>query len=163
MKVAKMYVTILGLGFISLAPGTIGSIVGILIWFALIQVFQAQIMLLFIVIIFFVSWFFTEHYVRGKNNEHDPSEVIIDELIGQWTSLTPLLYLNYLHYPLTNTQLAKLILISFLLFRFFDIVKPWPISVIDRQINSFSILFDDVVAGFFASTCVIVYISWTYL
>jgi len=160
---AKILITILGLGFIPLAPGTIGSIVGILFWLILIEFITPQMMCMFLVLVFFISWFFTEEYMKQENTSHDPSEVIIDELIGQWISLTPLLYLNYLNYTLNNKELIKLIFISFLLFRFFDIIKPWPINLIDRQVNSLSILMDDVVAGLFASMCLFIYISWNYL
>ena len=160
----KLYVTILGFGFIPLASGTIGSIVGVFSWIALTEIFQPQIILALTIIVFFVSWISTEIYVRQKNdNEHDPSEVIIDELIGQWVGLTPILFLHFFHHSPTNTQFTILIFISFLLFRFFDIVKPWPINVIDRQTNSFSILFDDIVAGFFSSICITIYLSWAYL
>ena len=160
---AKLWVTILGLGFFPFAPGTIGSLVGVIFLVLLIQFLQPEILVILMIIMFFISWFLTERYVSQIDNKQDPSEVIIDELIGQWISLIPLLYLYHIDFPITIVQTTKLILASFLLFRFFDIIKPWPINLIDRQVSSFSIIFDDVIAGLFAVAVIYVYISWSYL
>tara|TARA_A100001011_G_C13947405_1_gene689736 strand:+ start:107 stop:592 length:486 start_codon:yes stop_codon:yes gene_type:complete len=158
----KLYVSLFGLGFIPFASGTIGSLAGIALWLALREIISPWIMILAIVLIFILSWPITEVYLR-KNKEHDPAEVIIDEVIGQWVSLIPLIYLDSIEYPMINNQFYEFLLSSFLLFRFFDIFKPWPISIIDRQKNSFSVLFDDVLAGFFSSICITGYILWIYL
>ena len=160
---AKLYVSLLGLGFIPFASGTIGSLAGIAIWLALRELISPWTMILATTLIFLLSWAVTEIYLRKKNKEHDPSEVIIDEVIGQWVSLIPLIYLDSIEYPMINNQFYLFLLSSFLLFRFFDIFKPWPISIIDRQKNSFSVLFDDVLAGFFSSICITGYILWIYL
>ena len=160
---AKLWVTILGLGFFPFAPGTIGSLVGVIFLVLLIQFLQPEIFVILMIIMFFISWFLTERYVSQIDNKQDPSEVIIDELIGQWISLIPLLYLYHIHFPITIVQTTKLILASFLLFRFFDIIKPWPINLIDRQVSSFSIIFDDVIAGLFVVAVIYIYISWSYL
>ena len=159
----KLYVSLFGLGFIPFASGTIGSLAGIALWLALREVMSPWTMILTIVLSFILSWVITEVYLRKKNKEHDPSEVIIDEVIGQWVSLIPLIYLDRIEYPIINNQFYVFILTSFLLFRFFDIFKPWPISIIDRQRNSFSVLFDDVLAGLFSSICITVWILWIYL
>ena len=160
---AKLWVTILGLGFFPFAPGTIGSFVGVITLVLLIQFLQPEILVILMIIMFFISWFLTERYVSQIDNKQDPSEVIIDELIGQWISLIPLVYLYHIHFPITIVQTTKLILASFLLFRFFDIIKPWPINLIDRQVSSFSIIFDDVIAGLFVVAVIYIYISWSYL
>ena len=159
---AKLWVTILGLGFFPFAPGTIGSLAGLIFLVLLIQFLQPEILVILMIIVFFISWFLTERYVSQIDNKHDPSEVIIDELIGQWISLIPLLYLYHIDFPITVVQTTKLILASFLLFRFFDIIKPWPINLIDRQVSSFSIIFDDIIAGLFVVAVIYVYISWFY-
>ena len=159
----KLYVSLFGLGFIPFASGTIGSLAGIALWLALREIIPPRTMILAIVLIFLLSWAITEVYLRKKTTEHDPSEVIIDEVIGQWVSLIPLVYLDSIEYPMINNQFYIFLLTSFLLFRFFDIFKPWPISIIDRQKNSFSVLFDDVLAGLFSSICITGYILWIYL
>ena len=159
-----MYVTLLGLGFVPFASGTLGSLGGILLWLVIREVLSPWTMLFSIVFLFFFSWIMTENYIKQKKGGgHDPSEVIIDELIGQWISLIPILYLDYILYTVSITETIVLMFLSFLFFRFFDIVKHWPISIIDQQDNSFSVLFDDVVAGFFSSIFVAGYISWLYL
>ena len=159
----KLYVSLFGLGFTPLASGTMGSLAGIALWLALREIMSPWTMVLAIVFSFLLSWALTEVYLRKNNREHDPSEVIIDEVIGQWVSLTPLIYFDSIEYPIINNQFYSLVLMSFILFRFFDIFKPWPISIIDRQKNSFSVLFDDVLAGLFSSICITVFILWIYL
>ena len=158
----KLYVSLFGLGFVPFASGTIGSLAGIVLWFTLKEIISPWTMILAIVLIFLLSWAITEIYLKKGNKEHDPSEIIIDEVIGQWVSLTPLLYFESTEDPVINNQFYVLVLTSFLLFRFFDIFKPWPISIIDRQKNSFSVLFDDVLAGLLTSICITAYILWIY-
>ena len=158
----KLYVSLFGLGFIPFASGTIGSSAGIALWLALREIMSSWTMVLAIVLGFLLSWAITEIYLKQGNKEHDPSEIIIDEVIGQWVSLTPLLYFERTEDPVINNQFYVLVLTSFLLFRFFDIFKPWPISIIDRQKNSFCVLFDDVLAGLLTSICITAYILWIY-
>ena len=110
---------------------------------------------LFILLIFLLSWYFTYVYVL-KNRVHDPSEIIIDEFLGQLISLSPILFVN--GFKLDKINICILMLLSFLLFRFFDILKPWPIYIVDKSRTSLSILLDDVIAGLFASTIIIIYL-----
>ena len=160
----KLYVTLLGLGFAPFAPGTLGSLAGILLWLVIRGVISPGAMLFTVVVLVFFSWIMTENYINQKNGgKHDPSEVIIDELIGQWISLIPILYLDYILYTMSISETITMMFLSFLLFRFFDIVKPWPISFFDQQQNSFSVLFDDVLAGFFSAIFISGYILWVYL
>ena len=160
----KLYVTILGLGLAPFAPGTLGSLAGILLWLVIREVISPGAMLFTAVVLFFFSWIMTENYITQKNGgEHDPSEVIIDELIGQWISLIPILYLDYILYTMSISETITIMFLSFLLFRFFDILKPWPISFFDQQQNSFSVLFDDVLAGFLSAIFISGYILWVYL
>ena len=91
-----------------------------------------------------------------KNRVHDPSEIIIDEFLGQLISLSPILFLN--GFKLDKINFYLLMLLSFLLFRFFDILKPWPIYIVDKSRTSLSILLDDVIAGLCASTIIIIYL-----
>ncbi|GIR38785.1 MAG: hypothetical protein CM15mP50_2960 [Rhodobacterales bacterium] len=104
-----------------------------------------------------LSWYFTYVYVL-KNRIHDPSEIIIDEFLGQLISLTPILFVN--GFKLDKINFCELMLLSFLLFRFFDILKPWPIYIVDKSRTSLSILLDDVIAGLFSSTIIIIYLLW---
>ena len=77
-----------------------------------------------------------------KRSGHDPAEVIIDEFLGQLVSMIPI-------FTLAQGIKSLLLygLISFILFRFFDIVKPWPISYFDNMKNPLGVILDDIVAG----------------
>ncbi len=160
---AKLYVTLFGLGFFPLASGTLGSLAGVLLWLVIREFLDPWTMFLAILFLFFFSWAITERYIRQKKTKPDPPEVIIDEFIGQWVSLFPVLYFSHILDTNSITDTIIIIFLSFLLFRFFEIFKPWPISTIDQQSNSFSVLFDDVVAGCFSAIFVTGYILWIHL
>ena len=91
----KYFVTIFGIGFSKFAPGTLGSFFGVLFFYFFYNFFSEKlyIFFLFIFFIFIISWYYTYVYVL-KNKIHDPSEIIIDEFLGQLISLTPILFLN---------------------------------------------------------------------
>ena len=156
----KYFVTIFGIGYSKFAPGTLGSLCGVLSFFYFYNFFSANPMFLFFLIffIFVLSWYFIYIYV-DKYKIHDPSEIIIDEFLGQLLSLTPLLYISNL--KLNLDYFFVLILFSLFLFRFFDILKPWPINIIDQSKTSFSILMDDMVAGLFSA--IILFFSFLWL
>ena len=153
----KYFVTIFGIGYSKFAPGTLGSFFGVLFFYFFYNFFSQNYILffLFILFIFLLSWYFTYVYIL-KNRVHDPSEIIIDEFLGQLISLSPILFFN--DFNLDKINFCILMLLSLLLFRFFDILKPWPIYIVDKSRTSLSILLDDVVAGLFASTIIIIYL-----
>ena len=155
----KYFVTIFGIGFSKFAPGTLGSFFGVLFFYFFYNFFSKNYIIFFIFIFFIIiiSWYFTYLYVL-KNKIHDPSEIIIDEFIGQLISLIPILFLN--SFKLDKIIFFELMVSSFLLFRFFDILKPWPIFIIDKSRTSLSILLDDVIAGLFSSTIIVIYLLW---
>ena len=155
----KYFVTIFGIGFSKFAPGTLGSIFGVLFFYFCYNFFIKNYIFffLFIFFIFILSWYYTYVYVL-KNKIHDPSEIVIDEFLGQLISLTPILFLNI--FKLEKANLFELMVLSFLLFRFFDIFKPWPIYIVDKLRTSLSILLDDVIAGIFSSTILFIYLLW---
>ena len=155
--VEKYFVTIFGIGFSKFAPGTLGSFFGVLFFYCFYNFFSQNYILffLFILFIFLLSWYFTYVYVL-KNRVHDPSEIIIDEFLGQLISLSPILFFD--DFKLDKINFYILMLLSLLLFRFFDILKPWPIYIVDKSRTSLSILLDDVIAGLFASIIIIIYL-----
>ena len=155
----KYFVTIFCIGYAKFAPGTLGSLCGIFIFSCFYKFFSVNPMYLFFLIsfIFGLGWYFTFTYIQ-KNKIHDPSEIIIDEFLGQILTLTPLLFLKKFNLDLDN--FLELIIFAFLLFRFFDIVKPWPINIIDRSRSSLSIIMDDMVAGLFAAIILCIYLLW---
>ena len=132
---ASLISTCFGLGYLPLAPGTWGSLLALpLAWFILSQ--WAPYILLIIGFVLFFAGMLASEIHQKRNEDKDPSYIVIDELVGQLLvlSITPLDWIYFFT--------------AFLLFRVFDIFKPWPISWADRRIrNGFGIMFDDVLAA----------------
>ena len=152
----KFFVTILGIGYSKFAPGTLGSICALVFFYFFFNIFSLYPILLYfiIILVFIFGWYFTFTFVQ-KNKIHDPSEIIIDEFLGQLIALVPLLFLG--NFNFNKDEFIKLLISSFILFRFFDIIKPWPINVIDKSKTSLSIMMDDIIAGFFSSIILLIF------
>ena len=130
-------------GKISPIPGTLGSLMGMIVGIFLLYYSSLSIFLSFLILLFIISYFSISLYTANpKRAGHDPGEVIIDEFLGQLISMIPIF---------TFTQGMKTLLIygliSFIFFRFFDIVKPWPISYFDNIKSPLGVILDDVAAG----------------
>ena len=124
-------------------PGTVGSLIGMIVGIFLLYYSSLLIFLSFLILLFIISYISISLYTSDpKRSGHDPAEVIIDEFLGQLVSMIPI-------FALTQGIKSLLIygLISFILFRFFDIVKPWPISYFDNMKNPLGVILDDIVAG----------------
>ena len=124
-------------------PGTVGSLIGMIVGIFLLYYSSLLIFLSFLILLFIISYISISLYTSDpKRSGHDPAEVIIDEFLGQLVSMIPI-------FTLTQGIKSLLIygLISFILFRFFDIVKPWPISYFDNMKNPLGVILDDIVAG----------------
>ncbi len=140
-----------GLGFLPWAPGTWGSLGAFPLYFLLLSWTSFEGMCLTLALITLLSWVAIKSYLREKTSRHDPQEIVVDEVVGQLIALSPA-GLN-----------PGLMVTCFLLFRFFDIVKPWPISWADRlrgstHLLSFGVLLDDILAGSLTAFCV-----WAWL
>ena len=139
----------LGLGKVSKIPGTFGSLATIIILYFLFHIlnFSSNIILLCLIIIFIFSFFSVSIYIKDNENK-DPKEIIIDEFIGQSIPI----YLYEISHGTEKSANEAIIFygICFVLFRFFDIVKPFPVSFFDKNFkNSFGVIMDDVCAGFY--------------
>ena len=144
-----LFVTMFGLGRIKIIPGTFGSLATVLILYFFFHIYNisSNIILLFLLIIFILSFFTIAAHIRDNKNK-DPSEVIIDEFIGQSIPI----YLYEISHGTKKTSDEALIfyIICFILFRFFDIVKPFPVNFFDKNYkNSFGVIMDDVFAGIY--------------
>ncbi len=143
-KLAFFISTLCYTGYFPKAPGTFGSLVSLPVIFVINYNF-GFLGLFFITLIVFVISIFAVKKVLSYT-EHDPSFVVIDEFIGQ--SVTFLLIANMLEY---NTNIVPYI-IGFVLFRLFDITKPFPVSYADKKIkNALGVILDDIFAGFYAT------------
>ena len=137
--------TLGGIGMVPIAPGTFGSITAWII-FVYLSHFISMINMLILTILFFILsiWICSEASKDLENKDH--KSIVIDELVGMWIALLPVLVIANSQYERTVYALAALIL-----FRFFDILKPFPISYFDKNYkNGFGIVIDDVISGLIA-------------
>ncbi len=152
-----LFVTCLGIGSFRFAPGTITSLVTTIFLYSLFQIINlsSNIILLILVIVFIYSFYAVSEYIKYNENK-DPKEVVIDEFIGQ---SIPIYLYEISHGASKDSQEAVLFyLYIFILFRFFDIKKPFPINFFDKKFkNSFGVIFDDVVAGFYVVLTLIIF------
>jgi phosphatidylglycerophosphatase A len=152
----KFISTFCYIGFLPGAPGTFGSLVAIPIGYA-IHVWGGFLALIFCTtIVFFLGCYSVKHYVIDYNTVNDPSEVVIDEVVGQWISLLPFSFgLWIVEGEKTFFPYPGLIL-AFVFFRIFDIWKPWPVSWADQKPTAMGVMLDDVLAGLYAALLITV-------
>ena len=154
----SLFVTMLGLGKIKFIPGTFGSLATTIILYILFHIFNvsSHFILIGLVIIFIYSFPAVTSYIKDNENK-DPGEIIIDELIGQ---SIPIFAYEISHGTEKSPDEALIFYsICFVLFRFFDIIKPFPASFFDKNFkNSFGVIMDDVIAGFYVVLTLIIFI-----
>ena len=144
-----LFVTMFGLGKIPKIPGTFGSLVTTIILYVFFHIFNLSSNLILIILLLIFIFSFLAVATHIKNNENkDPKEVIIDEFIGQSIPI----YLYEISHGTEKSADEAIIFygICFILFRFFDIAKPFPVSFFDKNFkNSFGVIMDDICAGFY--------------
>ena len=152
-----LLVTCLGIGSFRFAPGTITSLVTSIFLFSLFHIvnLSSNIILIILLIVFTYSFYAVSDYIKFNENK-DPKEVVIDEFIGQ---SIPIYLYEISHSSSKDLQEEVLIyLYIFILFRFFDIKKPFPISFFDKNFkNSFGVILDDVIAGLYVVLTLIIF------
>ena len=144
-----LFVTLFGLGKIPKIPGTFGSLATIIILYFFFHILNlnSNLILIGLIVIFIFSFSAVTTHIKESENK-DPKEIIIDEFIGQSIPI----YLYEISHGTEKSSNEAIIFygICFLLFRFFDIVKPFPVSFFDKKFkNSFGVIMDDVCAGFY--------------
>ena len=144
-----LFVTMFGLGKIKYIPGTIGSLATVLILYFCFHILNinSNLILLGILIIFIYSFIAVANHIKNSENK-DPGEIVIDEFIGQ---SIPIFLYEVSHGTIKEPDEAIIFYgVCFILFRYFDIVKPFPVSYFDKKHkNSFGVIMDDVCAGFY--------------
>ena len=152
-----MFVTFFGIGTIRYAPGTITSFVTTVLLYSFFHVINLSnsIILFVLILIFIYSFYAVSDYIKENENK-DPKEVVIDEVIGQ---SIPIYLYEISHGTEKYTQDAILFYIYiFILFRFFDIKKPFPVNILDKKFkNSFGVIFDDIIAGLYVVLTLIIF------
>ena len=144
-----LFVTMFGLGKIPKIPGTFGSLATIIILYIFFHIIDlsSNIVLVGLIITFIFSFIAVAAYIKDNENK-DPKEVVVDEFIGQSIPI----YLYEVSHGINKSSEEAIIFygICFVLFRFFDIVKPFPVNFFDKKFkNSFGVIMDDVCAGFY--------------
>ena len=152
-----LFVTFFGVGTIRFAPGTITSLITTVLLFSLFHILNISnsVILLFLLLVFLYSFYAVADYIKENKNK-DPQEVVIDEVIGQ---SIPIYLFEIAHGSEKSSQEAILFYIYiFVLFRFFDIKKPFPVNIFDKNYkNSFGVIIDDVIAGLYVVLTLIVF------
>ena len=149
----RFIVTVAGSGLIRPAPGTWGSALSVLLAWVVHGVFGPAGLISGTIIAFVVGWWAIDRYAAATGL-HDPGEVVIDELVGQWIALWPL------SVGLAIAGAAPWVfpypgwIAAFVFFRAFDILKPGPIGWADRRDDALGVMLDDVFAGIAAAVCV---------
>ncbi len=137
---ARLVATVFGSGYSAFAPGTVGSAVGVLLFWPMAGIawpWQAAASALL-----FVVGSLAAGRVAQQVSRKDPGIVVVDEVVGQWVALTAL--------PFTPVTAG----LGFVLFRVMDILKPWPARDLEGVPGGWGIMADDVAAGFYANLAV---------
>ena len=152
-----LFVTCFGIGSFRYAPGTITSLITTVFLFSLFHIINlsSNIILITLLLIFIYSFYAVSNYIKDNDNK-DPKEVVVDEFIGQ---SIPIYLYEVSHGTIKDPQEAVLFyLYIFILFRYFDIKKPFPVNFFDKKFkNSFGVIFDDVVAGLYVVLTLIIF------
>ena len=152
-----LFVTCFGIGSFRYAPGTITSLITTVFLFSLFHIINlsSNIILITLLLIFIYSFYAVSNYIKDSDNK-DPKEVVVDEFIGQ---SIPIYLYEVSHGTIKDSQEAVLFyLYIFILFRYFDIKKPFPVNFFDKKFkNSFGVIFDDVVAGLYVVLTLIIF------
>ena len=152
-----LFVTFFGIGTLKYAPGTITSLITTVFLFSSFHVLNLSniVVLIALITIFIYAFKAVADYIKNDTNK-DPKEVVIDEVIGQSIPI----YLYEVAHGTTKESKESILfyIYIFILFRFFDIKKPFPINFFDKKFkNSFGVIMDDVVAGFYVVLTLIIF------
>ena len=148
LKISEWIATCFKVGYLPLAPGTWGSIFAILVWWVFLKDIDPLIFGIIIILFFFIG-IIVSNIIIDQNGDNDPTHIIIDELVGQWLALWML------------PDGSFYIIVVFILFRFFDIIKPWPIRFMEQLPKGLGVMCDDLTAGLI--TLIIIQIINFYL
>ena len=152
-----LFVTCFGIGSFRFASGTITSFITTIFLFSLFHIINLSniIILIALLLVFFYSFYAVSEYIKDNENK-DPKEVVIDEFIGQ---SIPIYLYELSHGTIKEPEEAALLyLYIFILFRYFDIKKPFPVSYFDKKYkNSFGVILDDVVAGLYVVLTLVIF------
>ena len=148
---SQLVATFFYVGYLRPAPGTWGSLVALIIAYGFVQHSGVLGLSIAIVLAFAIGWIAITTQI-SKTKIHDPSEIVIDEVVGQWVAVLPLAI-----WPLDNGISLFYWALAFLIFRLLDIKKPGLIGWADRKNTAFSVILDDAIAGL--ATATVIYLA----
>ena len=156
-----LFVTLFGIGKLKKIPGSYASLATTIFLFFLFHILNLSpnLVLVGVIFIFLISIYAVNVFIKNLDNK-DPKEVVIDEFIGQ--SIPICLYEIAHEDTKTNGQILTFYFIMFILFRIFDIAKPYPASYYDKNLkNGFGVIMDDVCAGLYVVAILVLYMVIT--
>ena len=157
VKLNKLISTFFYVGFLRPAPGTWGSVAGMILAFILLNTIDLFTFCLILLFTTLVGFWATKHYIQHNSEKSDPSEVVIDEVIGQWIAILPIGFTLKVT-EFSSKELWLVWLWAFISFRFFDIIKLGLVDWADKLDGALGVLLDDILAGIAAGLTVIVLI-----
>ena len=160
-KINYLFISLLGIGSLSKIPGSIASLATTIFLFFLFHLFKISpnIILVFVIIVFFISLYSVNIYIKNLDDK-DPKVIVIDEFIGQ--SIPICLYEIAHEGPKETSEILTFYFIMFILFRIFDITKPYPVNYYDKNFkNSFGVIMDDVCAGLYVVGVLVLYMVFS--
>lgn len=137
-KISTILSTFFYLGKSPFAPGTVGTLGAIVLYYFLIQTESLIFYSVFTILLIFLSFFVSNNTIDFLG-EDDPGEIVIDEVCGFLVSMF------IIPFGLTN------VILGFFLFRFFDIAKPFPVRKFEKLPKGYGVVMDDVAAGVYAN------------
>ena len=156
-----LFVTLFGIGKLKRIPGSYASLATTIFLFFLFHVvgLSPNFALIGVIIIFLISLYAISIFIKNLDNK-DPKEIVIDEFIGQ---SIPICLYEIAHEGTKDvSQILTFYFIMFILFRIFDIAKPYPVSYYDKKFkNSFGVIMDDVCAGLYVVAILVLYMVIT--
>ena len=151
-KFGLSLLTMFGIGHIKYAPGTMASFITCLIYYFLFSIDVNFYYFFFIFLILLIYSIILIDKLSHHFKEKDPKEIVIDEFIGQ---SIPLIFMS--EYIISSKN-PLLFFLAFFLFRFFDILKPFPINIIDKKMkNGLGVVLDDIIAGIYTSITILIF------
>ena len=156
-----MFVKLFGIGKLKKIPGSYASLATTILHFFLFHILNLSpnIVLIGVIIVFLISLYAVNVFIKDLDNK-DPKEVVVDEFIGQ---SIPICLYEIAHEGVKETgHVLTFYFIMFILFRIFDIAKPYPVSYYDKKFkNSFGVIMVDVCAGLYVVAVLVLYMVIT--
>ena len=160
-KLNFLFITLFGIGKLKKIPGSYASLATTIFLFVLFHILNISpnVVLIGVIIIFFISLYAINIFIKDLDNK-DPKEIFIDEFIGQ---SIPICLYEIAHNGIKETsEVLTFYFIMFILFRIFDITKPYPVNYYDKNFkNSFGVMMDDVCAGLYVVAVLVLYMVIT--